>query len=183
MFVTALTYPWSAEDRGPVHGSPFFRFLDDNGDGTGTKNANGDFSGALEEFFIQPAAGQEFWIMRLIVQIRQSAVLRAERYIPLAALVNGIAIQKLAGAAVLNDLTDGLPVMAIADWGRNCFDQFPSSFGAGDNYFECRWTFANSGLPVRLLPGQRLAARLNDNFTTLVTHTFKVDGVSITGQQ
>lgn len=182
MFATSIIFPWSTDDRGPTHGAPFYRYLDDAGDGTGTKNAIADYSGALEEFFIEPPAGQEFWITRLTVQVRWASPLQILFYIPGAALVNGIEIQKRDGVGVLIDLTDGLPVTMISDWGRN-FDLDMRSFSTIGAAITGSWHFAASGLPVRLRPGERLTARLNDNFTTITGHTFKADGISLTAQQ
>ena len=56
------------------------RFLDTNGNGTGTKNANGNYSGAAEIFYIQPPAGSRYQINRLIVEVEDAAGMIATEY-------------------------------------------------------------------------------------------------------
>jgi hypothetical protein len=160
---------------------PFMRYADTNGDGSGTKQAIGDYSGG-EEFFFQPAAGQVVEIHRLMVMIQSGGSFRADQYGGLgAALGTGIAVQKRVGAAtVLADYTDGIPIQTNAAWSRLSYDVTFFTFGAGDNYLACRWTFARSGQPVQLSPGQRLSIVLNDDLTGLTEHTFNFQGHRLT---
>lgn len=160
---------------------PFIRFADTVGDGSGTKNANGDYSGAPEEFFITPPSGQIYQIHRLILTIRDTGIFRADRYGALAAaLTNGILVQKKSAAGVLDDYTDGVPIQTNVDWSRSTYDVAYYDFSAGDNFLSCRWTFRHSGRPVQLRSGERLAVVLNDNLTGLVQHFFSLQGHAVT---
>ncbi len=79
---------------------------------------------------------------------------------------------------VVKDLTDGLPIKSNAAWGRVCYDIDISTFGTGDNFVECRWTFAKSGkfLELNGQAGEWLEAYLSDDLSGLVSHTFMVQG-------
>lgn len=97
------------------------RYLDDNGDGTGSKNANGNYSGAEEIFYCQPAAGEVFRISRMVVMIEDGSGFRAERYGSInGALGNGITIRSAdnSSSGVIVDFTDGTPIKTNAQWGR-----------------------------------------------------------------
>lgn len=155
-----------------------FRFLDTNGDGTGTKNANGNYSVTADDFFIQPAAGEVFVLNRLIVELRDSQGIQAEEYGNLgSALSNGINIKVTDSSDVeILDLTDGLPVTTNAAWGRMSYDVDVKSWGAGDEVLLCRWTFGASGRPLILKDQQKFKVTLNDNLTGLVAHYFMVQG-------
>ena len=59
-------------DRGSI-ATPLFRYLDTVGDGSGEKNANGDYSIAEEIFFLQPPPGRVYRITRLIVSIMDTS--------------------------------------------------------------------------------------------------------------
>lgn len=157
---------------------PFMRYADTNGDGSGSKQVTGNYSLAEEEFFIAPPAGQIFQIHRLMVLIQDAGAFRADQYGGLGtALGTGIAVQKRSGAAtVLADYTDGIPIKTNGAWSRLSYDVAFFTFGAGDNYLACRWTFAKAGQPVQLSPGQRLSIVLNDSFVGLVEHTFNFQG-------
>ena len=160
--------------------TPLFRYLDTVGDGTGTKDAIGNYSGAEEEFFIAPPAGTVYQINRLIVEVRDGNGMRAEHYGTLgAALTNGIEVQTRTGVSTtVIDLSDGLPITTNAEWGGLCFDAEVKAWGAGDDFLLVRWTFASSGGNIRLDgdSGERLAVILNDDLTGLGSHTFMAQG-------
>jgi hypothetical protein len=158
------------------------RFLDTNGNGTGTKIANGDYSPAGSGqtiFFCQPASGEIFRITRMIVNIEDNAVLQAGGYgAQVSPLASGITVRTANGAIPTQDLTDGLPITSNAAWGRFCFDVLLTDFGAGNNFVSVRWTFAKGGTLIRLDGDQddRLEVVLNDDLDFLVNHTFMIQG-------
>lgn len=157
-----------------------FRYLDTAGDGSGTKNAVGDYSGGEEEFYIAPAADEVMLLYRMLVLIEDGSAISSEKYGGLTALSTGIEVKIIRGASTLvNDLTDGIVIQSNADWARNCYDATPDETGSGNNLYKVRWTFANSGKPIRLdgALGDRLVVFLNDDLSGLVSHYFKVDGV------
>lgn len=154
-----------------------FRFLDTNGDGSGTTNAIGDYSLGVEEFYIQPPAPDAYMISRMIVCIEDTASMRAERYGNLAAaLTNGIQVFVDDGTTEILDLVDNDPVKTNAGWGRHCYDADVKSWGAGDELLLVRWTFEKSGHPILLESAHRLVVSCNDDLTGLVAHNFQVQG-------
>ena len=172
---------------GPVP-TPIYRYLDTNGDGTGTKNAIGNYTGedgtleipaeGVTSFFIQPAPGEIFRIQRMIVNVHDAQKFKPEEYGNLTALTNGIFVRVSNNGTTL-DLTDGVPVKTNGSWGALCFDAELYSAAAGNgDYLRVRWTFAASGYPIRLVGdnNDRLEVVLNDNFTGLLDHYFQVQG-------
>lgn len=156
------------------------RFLDTDGDGTGTKNANGNYSGAAEEFFIAPDEGEDWTITRMLVNIADEAVMQAEEYGNLgAALTNGVKVEVHNDSGLVYSLTDpNYPVKTNAGWAAYMFDVHLLTWGSGDELLNGRWTFAKSGVPVRLRSrfGEKLVVTVNDNLTGLLNHQFLVQG-------
>ncbi len=154
-----------------------FRFLDTNGDGTGTKNAIGDLS-STPVFLITAPAGYEYILNRMIVKIEDAASgFNADTYGGLTALTNGILLghYNSSGAQDL-DLLDGEPIKQNLNWARNCFDATIESFGSGTDFFKVRWTFANAGNPLVLEPGESLRLTIQDDLTGLIGQFFQVQG-------
>ncbi|NIP35080.1 MAG: hypothetical protein GWN97_09810 [Thermoplasmata archaeon] len=73
-------------------------------------------------------------------------------------------------------MLDGEKVKDVASWGRFCFDVADHTFGTGDNFVQVRWTFSKAGVPIKLVPGESINFIINDNLSTLVAHTFAVQG-------
>ena len=166
---------------GPVP-TPIYRYLDTNGDGTGTKNATGNYAAAATSFFIQPAPGEIFRIQRMIVSVHDEQKFKPEEYGNLSALTNGIFVRVSNNGTTL-DLTDGVPVKTNGGWGALCFDAELYSAAAGNgDYLRVRWTFAASGYPIRLVGdnNDRLEVVLNDDFNNngngLIDQYFQVQG-------
>jgi len=154
------------------------RYLDTVGDGSGTKNANGDYSGAEEIFFIAPPAGSTYDIARLIISAYDTTGMQAQEYGNLAtALDPGIVVRVSNGDGVINDLTDGVPIKTNAEWGALCYDVDVKSWGSGNELLVVRWTFAKSGIDVHLGSSEKLEVVLNDDFEGLLSHRFMVQGV------
>ena len=160
-----------------------YRYLDTNGNGTGTKSATGDYSGAEEEFYIQPPNDEVYVINRMLAYVRDDGTWSSEKYGAIAnGLTTGILVQVKDDSGVLVDLTDGVEIQTNAGWGQVCYDAEVKTVGQGDSFLLVRWTFGKAGKPVTLLEGERLAVVLNDNFSTLVDHTFQVQGYKIRKQ-
>ena len=153
----------------------FYRYLTSDGRYDGGKQATGDHTPAR---FYVGSPGRVITINRLIVHISDAANPSSDEYGNLgAALTNGIAVnvKDVSGTVVL-DLTDALPIKTNADWGRVCYDVQLTSFGAGNDFIQVRWTFAKSGRPLTLPPGYTFGVDLNDDFTGLDGHTFMAQG-------
>ena len=171
---------------GPVP-TPIFRFLTTNGDGTGTKNAVGDYSGGGgTDFYIQPPAGQIFRIERMLVYFRgEKGKTTIDSYVNSAALTNGITVKELTGVdTVLIDYTNSTPIKRWGGWGRLAFDA--DILGDADRTLTdsvglVRWTFSKAGYPLRLVGdnSDRLVIHLDDDFSVggkFYEHYFMVQG-------
>lgn len=161
----------------PYH--PFFKFLDTVGDGTGTKIAIGDYSGGMDFKFVHPAAAvNDTEVHRLMIHIEDTSPFSANQYGGLSELTNGIQLLQCdENGATFRDLTDGLPIKSNAHWGRFCFDFSLDAFGSGGDFVQARWTFKNAGRPLFLKPGWSFIARITDNLTGLIDHTFNLQGI------
>lgn len=161
----------SSSGYGPVP-TALYRYLDTNGDGTGTQNANGDYSGASSEiFYIQPGPSEIIRLERMLVLVGgRKNDFYTDSYGGIAGgLTNGITVRVQNDSGTVLELTNGIPVKTNADWGGLCFDAevYPSSNGNVDSYLRVRWTFARSGYPLRLngANNERLEIVLNDDFS------------------
>lgn len=156
----------------------FSRYLDTNGDGTGTE----DFIGnqASVEAYIQPPADKIFYIARMIVSIEDGSGMKAEQYGNLSALTNGIEIKIQDSQGVVSDLTGGVPIKTNAQWGALCFDVDIKDWGTSptQELLVARYTFERSGRGLFLNAdfGDKLSVLLNDNFTGLISQKFLVQG-------
>jgi hypothetical protein len=163
-----------------------YRYLTDDGlvaDGSNL-NANVDGSSTAVPFYIGPPAGEDYVLQRMIVTIKDNAVVTADNYggIDLVTAGTGVNCQVtegIGGKEVL-DLFDNTLVKSMAGWGGICYDVAEFSFGSGDNYVVVRWTFAKSGKPLvlRSVRNEKLVVTINDNLSALTGHTFFVQGYS-----
>lgn len=163
--VAAGTFQISTSQGGSV-----LTFSDD---GTGTHTMENPF-----RFYIEAQAGQILRIARLLVHIEDGFGWSAANYGNLgSALTTGITLhtEDANGSQVLN-LTNDDPVKSNADWGKFCYDVAYVNFGAGNDFLQARWTFAKSGVPVRLIEGERLVITVNDDMAGLAAHNFVVQG-------
>jgi hypothetical protein len=171
-------YVRSVDSAGPQR-TLLSRFLDTNGDGSGTKNANGNYSAAEEIFYIQPGAAQVFRIARMLVTIEDTNGMSATDYGNITSgLSTGVEIRVQDDSGTLVDLTDGLPVTNNAGWGSFCYDVDLKTWSTGNELLLVRWTFTKSGQYIRLrgANNERLEVVLNDQLTGLVGHYFLVQG-------
>lgn len=155
------------------------RHLDTVGDGSGDKNANGNYAAAVEEFKIVPGATEIFRIARMIIHIDDVGNPGAGTYGAGAVLANGVEVQVKDASGVIIDMTDGMPVKENGDWQHYSYDVSYTTFGPGNaGYVGIRWTFLRGGVALRLdgSAGEYLAARFNDDLTFLTEHIFVVQG-------
>lgn len=160
---------------------PISRYADTVGDGSGVKNAIGNYSsGGLGETILKiaPGATETIKVSRMIVFIRDTGAFDADKYGNNITLTNGIEIKITRGASVLWDITDSLPVLTNTHWKRLCHDEIHSSYGVGDESITYRYTFTkdSNGSPI-ILDGansEQLQIILNDDFSNLVEHYFRI---------
>lgn len=147
----------------------FDHFLDTNGNGTGTKN----MATTADIYYLEAQAGEILIVERLIVTYQDAGGGTVSEYGNLnAALTTGIEVKVTDdnGTTVLRDLTDGVPVTQNGHWARFCYDHQVINYGAGEDLWATRWTFANAGRPITLYAGQRLEMQVNDDLTNLTNH-------------
>lgn len=159
------------------------RYLDTAGDGSGAKEATGDYSITPEEFYLQPPVNEVYQISRLLVSIEDTTGMVPEEYGNLgSALANGVSVSYEKDGVEVVDLTDGLPIKNNAQWGMLCFDVDVKNWAntPTDELVVVRWTFARSGTNLRLsgfnATRDRLVVSLNDNLEGLISHRFKAQG-------
>lgn len=157
-----------------------YRYLDTDGDGTGTIDATGDYSDAtgtgVEDFYYEAVKGTT--IERMLVSVGDTAGMQSQEYGNIgAALTNGVSVLLYnEHGALYEDLTAGQPVKTNAEWGALCFDVDVKTWGSGNELLVARWTFAKSGLPLHLPAGAKLVVRVNDKMDGLLSHRYMIQG-------
>jgi hypothetical protein len=155
-----------------------YQFMSTNGDGTGTVNAIGDYSGSAE-FYIAPPEGEYYYIKRMLVEIRDTNINNSNNYGALTELTNGVGLEvRDADQNTILDLMAGLPVTSNGSWARTCYDVSVFDLGNGADFVNVRWTFGATGGVIQLDGNkqQRLSILLDDDMTGLEEHYFKVQG-------
>ena len=163
------------ESRTPA--KVLYRYLDVNGNGTGSIEATGDYSSAATDFYIQPPANTTYFINRMLVAVRDTGAFDAADYANGVALTNGISVSVTDSSDTeIVDLTDGQPIKTNAGWGALCYDVDVKTWGTGDEVLLVRWTFAAAGFAIQLNNRYKFKVVCNDNMTGLNSHTFHVQG-------
>jgi hypothetical protein len=160
----------------------YSRFLDTVGDGSGFKNAIGDYSAAIQRFLFQPAtAGRPINVNTLQVQVADTAIL-SDSYGDGIVLANGIRVYVQTRGRLI-ELTDDVPIITNQDWGRFTQEAVRNDVGAGDGYLRVRWMFGVVGRPIELFQESAdfLAVDLNDDFSGLSKHYFLAQGSEYVG--
>ena len=155
------------------------RHLDTNGDGTGTKDATGDYSSSATEFKIVPPADESYSIHRLTVVIEDGNNFEAELYGKGVELINGIAIKVKNGVVSVNDLTNGSPILNNSGWTHLCGANIQLiGWGGNEDQLIVDIVFTHLGIPLVLdgNDGEYLSIELNDNFSGLDGHYFVANG-------
>ena len=130
------------------------------------------------EFSLEPAVGETYFVTRIIMNLRDSAI-NADDYGAIAGgLTNGVTLKAYQGATMVADLTDGVAIKTSGEWARVCYDVNQFAWGAGDVYLGARWTFEKHGEEVRLDGSQseKLVVRVHDDLDGLVNHYFVAQG-------
>ena len=150
---------------------------------TANKNANINAAGAVVNWVFAPATGTAFIVRRIIIYGLGSANVSNENYIDLTALTNGYLITLNDGTGLISDITDGVPVKSNDGIARLCFDAHQNLFGANNKSVVGRYTLSNDtgddGVLIDGTKGQKLVIPLNDNFSTLTEHYFRVGAKQI----
>ena len=161
-----------------------YRYLDTAGDGTGEKNAIGDYASTSTNFFIRcpstTSSGVSFYLSRLIIEIEDTKGMEPEEYGHLGAALSAGYMVKVLDADLneVLDLTDGMPIRTNVDVGTVCYDVDLKAWTNTTNETAlARLTFFQTGSRLWLKPGHRLNIGLRDDLTGLIDHKFIVQGV------
>lgn len=152
--------------------------MDTVGNGSGTNNANGDYSLAEEQFLLKDSARDSVEIERMIVLIENVGAMDAAKYGNDITLTNGIILNLRDSGDVLLETYTAFPVKTNSEWAGQCHDMVLHTFGIGNEIITVRWTFSKAGQPITvdLGAGEYLEMLLNDDFSGLVKHQFLLQG-------
>lgn len=142
-------------------------FLDTVGDGSGSVNANGNYSVTPGVFKLVPPANTVYTIKQLAVLIADNGPLKADAY-GLLALTNGIALQVIdtATSTVIADITAGVPVKVLHDY-AGLGARIQVQDGTVNGYATALLDLPTA---IQLQPTQALVATMADNLSGLVQH-------------
>lgn len=163
-----------------THTPPFLGFLDTNGDGTGVKNAIGNYSATPTDFkYIRPKGHEgNLFLTSLVIHLQSPVKINAQGYgASMFPLINGIQIFIEDEFAVMTrSLTTGIPVKTNSDWNRYGGKTKVDPYNGGDYFFKATFRAIPPTKPVFLAPEHSIGMTLNDDFTGLISHTFCVEG-------
>jgi len=171
-----------------------YRYLDTNGDGTGTTDSAVDHSAVAGYYYIEPPAGETWQMERLIVYIEASSSPRATYYGDITGgLTNGLEFfvedgSAAVGAGTLIKSLTPTPIKTNGRWKRQCydFDEFVFS-GGGNKVLGGRWTLRKDlGFALKLIGSstgtevRRLVCKVSDDLSGLVAQELFIRGLDVT---
>jgi len=158
---------------------PLYRYLDTVGDGSGIKNANGDYSATPQTFKIICPPGKGYRLGTFLVHLQGNTSFPLNGYanIP-GGLINGWTMQLFTNG-VVTQMLDGEPIKTNSSLERlSPAISRPAFSGAGDA-LAAPISIGQFELPLYIDPGDYLQITLNDDFTGLTSQHFIVQGFSI----
>ncbi len=160
--------------------SPFARLLDTNGDGTGNSNGAGNFSVTPATFFIRPGVGNRFILTTFAISISGSgSKWSLSDYGDITGgVTNGVNVQQVI-SGVTTDVFGTRRMRSNRDWLATFQELNSFSGNKTDDIFLKVITYfpTNSGDYLLLKDNDELRIILNDNFSTLMEHSFQVRGL------
>jgi len=149
-----------------------FGFLSTDGTKTGPNNANGDYSAAPTDFFMQLDEDVVGTVARIVVSM-MGRNLGEGGYGNAVPLANPITLTKTDREGnPLYDFTSGVGVSYEEEWGAYCYDVSPIR----GSWRFARWTFTRSDMPVVLEHRERLVATYSDDMTQFIFHRIHAQG-------
>lgn len=166
------------------------RYMDTVGDGSGTKNATGNYSGGglgATDFSIIAGASEFIEIDELVISIEDgTGGFTNDTYGALSALSTGIVIAvRDSSDNTFFTITDvNTPVKTNGHLSELCYDTVFSQIGTPTNdQFLARLDFRRQyGHPILLDPTEKFVVTLNDDLSGLNAHYFKVKGQIFAGR-
>jgi hypothetical protein len=158
-----------------MDGIPKHTFLTQSGDGKGESNAIGNYSTSTDFFYQAPA---RFMVYSFFVCIADATAINQIDYGAITnGLTNGITFWvNIAGVEI--PLFSGTVIKTNQTWMNLTHDAQLTRFPGTPQSFVPNFNLVRDfGMPLMLNTGDRFIARLHDNFSGLVDHTFALRGV------
>lgn len=164
---------------------PLFRFLDTNGDGTGTSGAAADYSVTPETFFIRPSNTDIFIIKQLKFHIVDAGKFDYDEFGAIAAgtVSNGLLLQYNRNGSTLVDFTAQHPIDANDEFQHFGKDFTLVDWAGTDNSLEVTldFTLFSDGVILNGPSSDDLSIIVNDDFSGLVEMHFIAYGSAFIG--
>ena len=148
-------------------------FLTNNGN----DDAVGNYASAMTRFTWTPLPSRIAHIHRMIIFIEDTGAFDAEKYGNNVVLTTGIelAVRNVADDSQVHNYTVGT-VHTNGEWAARAFDAHVKTWGVGNEIMVVRWTFSQAGSPIVLDDSMYISMDLQDDFSDLVHHRFKIQG-------
>jgi len=161
----------------PLSGRPVGYFLTSAGDGTGDFNLLGNYAAATTDFYY--LATTRYRIYTVQICISDASSMNQIDYGAIASgLTNGITLWIRLASGVEIPLLGGMVVknnQHFLNLTRHIvLTQFP---GVPQSFVVSFPLWEDHGMPITLEVGDRFIARLHDDYTPLVSHTFLLRGI------
>lgn len=158
-----------------------YRFLDANGDGTGSKDMSVDGSTTPVKFRSTPQGSEVWHIERALIRVADNtAALEPQDFGAISgSLTNGcqFCIER-DGVAIL-DFMDGLYIKNNSDWSRLAHDNGDPFPGAGTiSALSCRFSFFKAGQPmlIRASLKDSIVMIIRDDLSSLLDFSVQIQG-------
>lgn len=157
---------------------PINKILDTVGDGTGIKNAVGNYSVNPQAFKLVVPSRENYTLSNMIIHIAGLGAFSHTGYGNITeGLANGWSI-KIAKDGELKDFYEGVLIKNNQDIeGISGNIHHPAFDGAG-NSISITISFDHYGMPFYIREGEYIEILLNDNFSSLTKHQFLIQGHS-----
>lgn len=154
-------------------------FVTEAGNGTGSHNLIGNYSTAAVDFYYQPTT--QFDIHTILMAITDNASFNQQDYGGIAGgLTNGVKFYiRIAGAPFDIPLLGGTTFKQNYEWLTVSADARLTSFAGTAQTLSVLFRLADEyGKPLTINAGDRIIARLNDDFSTLVHQSLALRGIT-----
>jgi hypothetical protein len=163
---------------GPFGASPYTKFLTAAGDGSGSNNRNGNYAAAATDLGFTPAAGFDFDVYSMVVQVSDATTFNQTDYGGISlGLTNGVSFFIQTGATFV-PIFSGQVTKQNLDWFRITTDVLLTSWSGTPQTLAILIDLPkNYGTPFTIPSGFKFLVRLNDDLTGLVYHSFCLRGI------
>lgn len=159
-----------------VIGRPTQFFITATGDGQGAYNLIGDYSASPADFYYQ--ATTNYYVQTLLISISDNANFTQSDYGAIAGgLTNGVKLFIKPNGLSEIPLLSGIAFKKNYEWLSVTPHASLTTFNGLAQTLSVNFDVTDEyGMPITLNVGDRFIIRLNDNFSTLVAHTFGLRG-------